>query len=244
MTGERFRLLVDDAEAAWTRLDTAGFDATTGTLDAALPCLSEPTERALLARYHRLQGLRAFGVRDSTRARAAFAATRRLEPAAGLPTTFAPAGHPLQAEFEAVPIEAVTTERVPKAADGTVSFDATVGRDRPANVPSVFQWRDAAGRVRTTAYVWPQEPLPDYPTAKPGRARRTLLLGAAGGAVVAAGLTLTAALAADSYDDPANTCDDLRRLRPLVNASNAGAIGFAIAAGGTAVVAFVVPFGE
>lgn len=214
----------------------------TDTLAASFPCLSEPTERALVARYHRLQGLRAFVVRDRARARAAFAATRAVEPAAGLPTTFAPAGHPLQEEFGALPLDATITTRVPQAANGTLSFDAEVGRDRPQNLPTVFQWRDAEGAVRATAYVWPEDPLPTYPVRVGGNVRRTLLVGAVAGGVVAAGFAVTSFLAEDAYDT-AETCDDAERLYTLTNASGGAALGLAIAAGGTAVVAFTVPFG-
>lgn len=243
LSGERFRLLVDDAEAAWTRLDTAAFTVWTDSLAASFPCLAETTERALVARYHRLQGLRAFIVRDSPRARAAFAATRAVEPAAGLPTTFAPEGHPLQAEFRAVPLDSVMTESVPQAADGTLSFDAAVGRDRPLNIPTVFQWRGADGAVRATAYVWPDEPLPTYPIRTPLHLRRSLILGAAAGGAVAAGLAVTSFLAESAYDD-AETCAEARQLYTLTNASAGAALGLAIAASGTAVVAFTVPFGD
>jgi hypothetical protein len=243
MSGERVRLLVDDAEAAWTRLDTAAFTAGADTLAAAFPCLAEATDRSLVARYHRLQGLRAFVLRDSTRAQAAFAATRRVEPAAKLPTALAPEGHPLQAEFDALSLSSVMTERVPEAADGTVSFDATVGRDRPQNIPTIFQWRDAEGGVRATAYVWPDEPLPAYPVRAPRKVRRGLLIGAAAGGVVAAGLAVTSFLSESAYEN-ASTCEDAGRLRTLTNTSSMTALGLALAAGGTTVVAFTVPFGE
>lgn len=243
LSGERFGLLIDDAEAAWTRLDTAAFTAGADALAESFPCLSEPTERAVVARYHRLQGLRAFIVRDSARAQAAFAATRSIEPAAGLPTAFAPEGHPLQADFHAIPLDTLTTEQAPPAGNGTLSFDAKVGRDRPKMAPTVFQWRDAEGAVRSTAYVWPDEPLPPYPVRAPHSVRRSLLVGAVAGGVAAAGLAVTSILAEGAYDRT-HTPEDAQRLYTLTNTSGGVALGLALAAAGTTVVAFTVPFGD
>lgn len=240
----RLELLLDDAEAAWSRLDTDTFGKVADQLAAEIPCLAEPPDRAFAARYHRLQGLRAFAARDSVRARSAFAASRRLEPAALLPSTFAPAGHPIQDTFVALPTEAVTTRPVPPPTDGNVYFDAAKTRERPANVPTLFQWRDASGAVRATAYVWPTEPLPAYPSKRPGVSPRPVLLGAAGATgVLALGLTATTVLASDAYWDPATPRERLDGLRGLVNGAGGAAIGLGVATGGLAVASFVVPLG-
>ncbi len=243
----RLHLLLDDTEAAWVRLDTPGFEAAARRLADEVPCLAEPADRALVARYHRVQGLRAFVVRDTVRARSAFAASRRLEPAALLPSTYAPPAHPLQDAYAALPVEAVTTRPSPPPVDGSLWFDASRTEQRPANVPTLFQWRDEAGAVRTTAYVWPTDPLPEYPTRGPARAggsaRGPLLVGAAIGGALAIGAGVTTALAADRYWRMDTPREDLDGLRAAVNVSGGAAIGLGAAAGGLVVAAFVLPLG-
>ena len=47
----------------------------------------------------------------------------------------------------------------------------------------LFQYADKTGEVVTTAYLWPDDPIPDYPTFQPSKAPRWLALGS--GAVAA-----------------------------------------------------------
>jgi hypothetical protein len=246
LTAADLGLLLDDAEAAWIRLDPTAFTAATDDLAGRVLCLADEPDRALVARYHRVQGLRAFLVRDEERAERAFASARRIEPAAHLPTTLVPEGNPIQAAYSALPLDAVVLEPVPAPASGGLWFDGAAARERPANVPTLFQWRGSDGAIAATAYVWPGEPLPAYPVGPGSRsgARRTLLLAAAAGELVAAGLYVGAVVNHAAFEDRDTRVDALDGLAARANGFNAAAIGVGIAGGATAVVAFVVPWGR
>lgn len=235
-------LLLDDAEAAWIQLDERRFEDAADTLGGRIACLDAAPDHALVARYHQLQGMRAFLARDAPRSRLAFAAARRVHPPTGLSPSLVPERHPLREEYTAMPLEAISLTRVPRPAAGALWFDATASTDRPANVPTLFQWQDARGAIRRTAYVWPDAPLPAYPVA--GAARRSLLIVAAASGIAAAGLYTGAGLTAATYHDPVTPRDDLGGLRTRVNVLNGAAIVVGVAAGGAAVTAFTFPGGR
>lgn len=231
--------LLDDAEAAWISLDVDRFGAAVDRSAAELPCLSGPPDRASLARFDRLVGMRAFLARDTPRARLAFAASRRVDPGSELPLALVPEANPLRGEFSAVPLDAITYVPVTVRRGATPWFDAEPTALRPANVPTLFQLRGADDAVRVTAWLWPDDPLPA--AALPDRRRRNLLVVAAVQEVAAAGLYAGSVAAARTYwaDDTAR--DRLDGLRTAANVLNGAALGVVATGAGTAVVAFVLP---
>lgn len=234
---DRFPQLLEAAEMAWTRLDVAAFGRAVDAADQALPCVDGVVDAPTVARFDRLVGMQAFLARDTTRARIAFAAARRVDPTSDLSLALVPEGNPLRLEFKAIPIDTITFQTVRVRVDRTPTFDATATDQRPANVPTLFQLQAADGSVRSTAWLWPDEPLPA--DARPDLRRRNLLLAAAAQGVVAGGLYAGSVLAADTYWDPTTPRDRLDGLRTVVNALNGVALGLVATGTGTAVVALV-----
>lgn len=238
--------VLERAEAAYQEMDLDGFRVEADEAARALPCSSEVLPRPLVARYHRLQGLRAFVVRDSDRAPLAFAAARAIEPAYVLPESMVPLDHPLRQMYGAVPVESRLTTPLPQPADGYVLIDGRESLDRPTNLPAVLQRVSGAGELISSVYLWPENPAPEYEvaaaTASAPESERAPehRRGAAVGWGVGAGVSLVAAgvsqaLASqkeDQYYDLSRPPDALDRLRTIGRFEQAGALaGLAVGVG-------------
>jgi hypothetical protein len=203
----------------------------------------------LVARIHRLQGLRYFVLREPEKAITAFGAARSIEPSYRFPESLVPAGNPVLADYGAIDVTAERPTAVVSPATGHIQFDGRPGTSRPSLFPTIFQRFDDQGVVVDSKYLWPADALPTYDVAKSGAAaivepgtapRRGAAwpwFAGAGAAALASGLMYGLAVeAAGTYRDPRTGYDDLDGLRREANGLSIGAI----AAGGVAVGATVI----
>lgn len=252
---------LDQAKAAYGNLDVDGFRAAMAHARTVLPCLSDEVTTHLAAEMHRFEGLHAFVDRMPEKATTAFAAARAVEPNYRFPSTLVPAGNPVLEQYGAIDPDSGRVERVPEPLDGRLTFDGRPSTVRSKSFPTVVQLLDGDGTTRTTAYLWPTDPVPPY-TPKPATAQvaegggnggggsvtdalnsgpdRNFLVGAGVSAGVAAALYAGAFVVHGKYqreDTPIDSLDGLRTANNgLVLASGTGA---AVAVGlGT--MAFVV----
>ncbi len=156
----------EGALAAYGALDLDGFVAETGRIKATLTCLVEPVTRDLVAGAHRMIGLEAFIAGDKERAALAFAAARSLEPEWRFPESLFPAGHPVRGIYESYPLERAQWAPLPPTS-AVVRVDGRTADARPAAWPALVQVFGADGRVLSSAYLWPEDPLPALPAALP-----------------------------------------------------------------------------
>ena len=156
---------VEVAEAAFGALDVAAFRAATNKVTAEANCLADSASRPVVARLHRIEGLRAFVDGDTARADQAFAAARAIEPAYVFPEALVPDGHPVRVRYTALPPQPGGTTALPSPTSGYLTVDARTSRDRPADRPTLLQVVGDDGGVRTSTYLWPGDPLPAYPAS-------------------------------------------------------------------------------
>ncbi len=246
ITASAFVATLTEAESAFAALDIEGFLAQSEAAREQLPCLVDIAPPGLAAQIHRVEGLRAFGERSVDAVRY-FAAARSIEPAYTFPVDVAPAGSPLLDDYFALNMESHQREPVPAASDGAVSFDGAAQSLRPTAWPTLFQWVDAGGVVRVTAYVRVGDVLPVYPALVPPvvssstgsnppptsstvtrvRPAWPLAVGAGAAALGAAGLYAGAAGSRAAWSDPA-TPD--ARLDPLKHRTNALVVASGVSA--------------
>jgi hypothetical protein len=156
----------DALDAAYRKLenlDIGGFKAATDDLDAVLPCLTEALPPPVIAEVHRTKGIRAFGERDTEQAQHMFAAARTIEPGYRFPYNLIPDGNPIRSAYMAVDTGLAPTTELPDPASGDLRVDGYSSRSRSAAWPSLVQYLKADGTVQFTAYLLPDEPVPDYP---------------------------------------------------------------------------------
>lgn len=214
ISSDSLRTALDAAIQEYPKFNDGDFRTEAATFMDTLPCLSEPVTKDLAARIHRLVGLRA-RIEDGTdqRARLAFAAARAADPTYDLPSWLAGPLDPERAEYVAIPLDLISKVEARQPTDGTVTFDGLTDRQRPANVPTLFQ-RTSGTRVTDTEYLWPKDPTPDYPMVPiyeerpPGPAR--LIVSGASAAAAGAGGTLIALAGWDIANicpkDPRDVC--------------------------------------
>lgn len=154
---------LEAAEAAFGDMDTAGFLTATNRATAEANCLTESVPRSLIARLHRVEGLRAFVDKDADRAARAFASARAIEPAYTFPEALVPAEHPVRTQYTAVDPAAggVTTAATPTS--GYLTFDGRNTISRPTERPSLAQLVADDGAVSQSRYLWPEDTLFTYP---------------------------------------------------------------------------------
>jgi hypothetical protein len=231
---------LDDAERAFAALDLAAFRLATEAATAEVGCIEETLPRAMIARLHRMIGLRAFVDDDAVGASAAFASARAIEPMYKFPEALVPAGHPVRGRYEQQDPASGGEAPVPAPADGQIEVDGRPGAGLPRTRPSVAQWVRADGSVPESAYLRPGDALFDYPAgpSSPGteapapvQAKRPapvsvpmaigagVLLAAAGGSYA-----LAAGARSDYLGDDARL-DDLDPLRRRTNSMFIGSVG-------------------
>jgi hypothetical protein len=244
---------LDEVKLAYTDVAPEAFRAAADKARGLVPCLSDAIGHHEAAELHRTEGLAAFVDRNPERASLAFAAARSLEPRFEFPTSLVPEGHPVARAYA----EAQWTEErivlVPPKR-GHLAFDGRESQSRPADQPTVVQIFGEDGRVDDTAYLWPGQPMPDYPLGDPlvpgavssgedaatkqQRARARNWWIGAGASALAAGVFYGANKAVhDKYEDPDTPVDQLDDLRTANNAlavasgvSLAGAVGLGVTA--------------
>lgn len=250
-----FDARLDDAERAFAGLRVEAFGDTMDQVALELPCLAEPLTPLAAGRYHRLQGLRQFVAQNEERAVQSFAAARSADPEASFSEALLPSGHAVRQLYATYPLENGAYSAAWPAVEGELRFDGQVTLDRPSSWPTVFQVVDPRGQATTTAYLFPDDPLPRYDALVPEpppvaalpwiHTRAQLRFSAASlGSGLAAGGLYAAALASrrtfDDLDHPDWGAEELRRQRGLTNGlvAASGVVGaVAVGTGVTAVFA-------
>lgn len=250
---------LEAAEAAFADMDTAAFLTATNRVTAEANCLAESTPRSVIARLHRVEGLRAFVDKDNDRAARAFAAGRSIEPAYTFPEQLVPAGHPVRTQYTTLNPDAGGSTAVPAPASGYLAFDGRTTTARPNGRPTLAQLVGDDGGVAQSRYLWPDDPMFDYlgvtstvaatdaatplgTTAAPSRKK-----GPNVGLAIAAGTTLAAGAASwlvaknahDEYYAADVDVTQLDALRARSNAFSWLAVGAGVAGVGLGVGAVV-----
>lgn len=156
----------DTLDAAYRQLeslDIGGFKAATDDLDAVLPCLTEALPPPVIAEVHRTKGIRAFGERDAELAGLMFAAARTIEPGYRFPYNLIPEGNPIREAYLAVDLGNAPTTPLQQPGIGDLRIDGYSTLDRPTAWPTLVQYLRADGTVDFTAYLHPDDAVPDYP---------------------------------------------------------------------------------
>jgi hypothetical protein len=151
----------DDEGAAWSSYEHAVDEAR-----ATLACTTDLVDGTTAARVHLLEGLARHAEGDDAEATAAWRAARRADPDVAL-GDWARDGDPELALWRAVQPDVSGGGALPAPA-GLLRLDGLPGLPRPSASPVVWQETDRrGGRVRRTAYVWPDAPTPPYRRAAP-----------------------------------------------------------------------------
>lgn len=161
---------LDEAEAAFVKLDAVGLRA--GWMDAAaeVGCLQVSIPPVVAARLHRAGALRAFVDGDEAAARRSMLAARVLDPSGTFPAALLPADHPLRALDPGAGPHVAATIAVRPPPVGTLSFDGQASLYRPSDRPTAMQVLGPDGATVQGAYLWPEEPLGPWTSEDPRRA--------------------------------------------------------------------------
>lgn len=226
----RLVLSLEDAEAAFSTLDLDGFQQAMDESAVLVPCLDVVVPRPTAARYHRLQGLRAWLVRDDDRASRAFLSARRVEPAYRFGTDLVPEGHPTRTAYMSLPMDDAILEDLAPTPSGAFLVDGRREDRKPSNLPTMVQLIDDAGKVRWTRYTWPGDPLPPFPPDMMAEAqghpwRVPLIVTSATSAVAAGTLYALASRSFNKWNDPNTPEDEGDRYRAQTNGLFAGSVG-------------------
>lgn len=225
------------AEASFASMNSVAFDDSVAEMRRVLPCVNAPLSALDVAEVHQIEAYDAFLRRSNDEVLRHFAAMQHSAPAAVLPSSVAPEGHPLRALWTGATLMLPPeTELLPPPRDAALRIDGVGTRERPTALPSVVQLIDEDGSVRWTLLVDPGQALPIYerellpdpekPRGKPVGA----LLGAAGSVMVAGALWGFAEASERSFQDENTPYQDLGALRKQTN----GLLLGSAAAGATA----------
>lgn len=230
-----------EAERAWVDFDDTLFrDKINIAAGILLPCVGDALPAELAVRYHQVTALHLQSIGDEANARLALQAAHAAAPDAELSLTLFPEGSPARDWW--TEWEPGKTRRIPEPRYGSIAFDGTHTRARPAELPHIFQLFDESGLARSTSYLAPREPLPPYPAIP--RQRNTLLACSAGG-VAGSAVLLGAAWAVRgalirNAGDPTTPADTLDGQRGTVNALSLASAGLLGAGAGCGVGAAVI----
>lgn len=253
-TSEDVVLSIEKAEGAFRDLDVVLFRRETDGLTLEVGCLHEHLPREVIARIHRVEGLRAFVDGDTDRAVGAFASARVIEPSYRFPETLVPVDHPVQGQYLAGDPGLVPRVALLPPAEGRLEIDGRVEPGLPEDRPAVVQWIRDDGSVPESVYHWPGGPVFAYPGAPIGapgdappllmtssrRTSRTIAVVAGAVLATAGGLYTGAAISRGQYFADDATTGDLDPLRAQTNSLFWGAVGVGavgLGLGGVAVVA-------
>lgn len=232
------------AESRFASMEGAAFSGEMDQASFLVPCLSTVIPPDLAARYHLLQGLHLFMVRNEEDALRAFAAAQAAAPAIELPLSLVPEGHAIR-ELWSVADPRGPTARVPDPVEGHLAFDGVPGDRRPEHRPAFVQVVTGEGAVASTAWLQPGEPMPAYEAvplrpepAEAGRRglpRAPLLVGGGVAGVLGTVLYGIAAVRAVDFDGPHPAEMDLADLRAARRTTNTLVVGSIVAGSVSAV---------
>lgn len=150
------------AQATYTELDVDKFRTAMGQVHEDLLCLDEEIPPHLAAEMHRFEGLLAFLDRRSDRSTTAFAAARSIEPHYRFLDSFVPPGNPVLGDYSALNPDDGKSLTLIEPEEGRIVLDGRSSLSRSTSFPTIFQLVDDSGDVRSTHYLWPEEPSPPY----------------------------------------------------------------------------------
>ena len=177
---------LDEAQAAFARLDAATFTTAMEASSLLMPCLDEPVSQELAARFHRAEGLRLYAAGNQAKALSSLRAAKVIEPDYAFPEGLFPQGYALLAEYKELDASQPVSVKTPLPKVGTFQFDGLQTRHRPADRPTLFQHLTSDGATIKTEVVLSGMPLPQY--AINPRLRNHLLAASVAVAVVAGGM--------------------------------------------------------
>jgi hypothetical protein len=191
------------AEAAYSALDTEGFQRAVEDTKLMLPCSSTLIDPALAARYHRIEALRLFVQGHEAEATESLAAAKVLEPEYRFPAEMFDASHAFRVQYDAQRSTEGKTVSVPPARKGAVAFDGVRSRRRPVERATVVQILDEHDVPASTTYLTSGAAMPAYSQGSPSQV--PLLIGAGLSVAASAVLYGLAWTANDSALDPADS---------------------------------------
>lgn len=229
-TVDELRETLVEVESAWGR-DMQAFGSGIEGVRAILPCVNVALDPQTAGAVHRAEGLAAFSVRDMNAARRSFAAARAADPAYEIPSTLAPVGNPLRAEWDAL-VPSPAASGLPVWSGHRSFVDGQSATLRAVDRPAVVQYLDDGGRAQLTALV-----AGDAPVSVPARgavgAKKPVPWGwiaaSAGASIVSGALFVKRAEAYGEYLDSASVAEANTR-RTAVNGWAAGAAVTGVAA--------------
>jgi hypothetical protein len=163
------------AEAAFQKVDAAGFAAGRSEMEARLACVGEIVSPSAIARVHRVETIASFLAKDAARVPQALAGTFAAEPGHQIPSSLLPDGHPIRAQVS-VAMMALRDDvgaPLPALGSGWFEADGTSVKNAPAQRAAVIQQIDGQGQVLATHYRWPDETGFDWVVPGAGTAGTT-----------------------------------------------------------------------
>lgn len=212
-TAEMLTQKLDDAESAWRQFDEVVFPERSKEIVDNLRCVSEPLPSETIARLHRQMGLYEVFQRTPEQAEQAFAAARSIQNYYVFPEDFVPLGHPVRSAYDALSTDLPGSVKINSPKEGSIRVNGDITLLRPTAWPVVFQRFDATGKVVETAYLWPEDPTPIYPSARTTSAQSTTTQKSGGSTALTAGaaglLGVGVTLATSGWLDSSSAlCDD------------------------------------
>lgn len=192
-SADTIRAEIQEAENAFSAIDTVHFKSAMTSLRADLGCLAELPDPTLAAAVHEVEALDAFFDQDQGRALLSLRAMVEVRPDAELSEDLAPSGGELRAWF-------TMARHLPTTRRGALELppglrlwvDGQESKDLPTDRPALVALLGSDGSLIFSGIVTgpgalplPALPPPSAPAARPPR---RLLLAAGGLAAVSAGL--------------------------------------------------------
>ncbi len=151
---------------AYLLMDLEGFHSTIKRAYEQLACLDEVADMPVLASLHLNTALDRYLARDNTATIQAFQSLLALESTFRLSENLAPARHPLQeALARARRQQDDPTQALPPPRMGWLLIDGKRTAQAPTSRPFVLQWTTDGTRAQVSHYLWPGDPLPEYPSS-------------------------------------------------------------------------------
>lgn len=171
-TTSEVAIVLGGAESAFERRDKAAVVASADDALEGLLCLQDAVTPGFAARFHRVQGLRAFLLKEDGVASRSFAAARTLDPSYNFSVSVLPQAHPARVLYEMAPVAVASFATLPPLG-GSVRLDGRDAAARPTDRPTIFQLFDDTGALLATEYLQPSNPV-TVPTVPAATAASTL----------------------------------------------------------------------
>lgn len=166
-TVEDVHALLAEAENAYLQDRPAMLDVYAEMANEGLRCLQERVDRDLAARFHRLQGLRAYAQEREEAAIDAFTAARGARPFFELSEAYYHDDTRLLECYHARSPTRGTWTSVPPSSDGHLYFDARLATVRDTSKPTILQIVGYEGTILLTTWLSPEMALPAYGMVTP-----------------------------------------------------------------------------